>query len=165
MSMGKIYRRATAIALLLLVCLAFACERKPSVITPQLVEQFLASVDAASAKRDPNVIIDHMAPDAVISVRMNGAAQVVRISGKDYKEKVKGELAVLKDYKYQRSDTKIEISKDQQKARVTMRISETMTAPNGTYRAETKQTTIYALKDGKLIIQSVDSDSNAIRQN
>jgi hypothetical protein len=165
--LNQVNRNSKRVALLLLCLLPLnsACERKPKVITTQQIEQFLKAVDAASAKKDPQVILDHMAPDALITVKMNGpnGPQVSRFNGKDYRVKVKSELSVLKEYKYQRSDTKIEIAKDQQKARVSMTLLEFFTVPNGTYRADTKQTSIYVLKDGKLLIQAVESDSTASR--
>jgi len=147
------------------VALTLGCERQAKVITVQQVEKFLKAVDAASAKKDPQVLLDHMAPDALITVKMNGpnGRQILRFNGKDYEARVKAELAALKDYKYQRSDTRIEISQDQQQARVSMKILELLTAPNGTYRAETTQSTIYVLRDGKLMIQKVDSESTASR--
>jgi hypothetical protein len=162
-SLHQLRRAVLAIVLLLPLCIA--CERKPTAITPQLIDQFLKAVDAGSAKRDPSVLIEHMAPDALITIKMNGpnGAQIVRLNGKDYQDRVKCELALLRDYKYQRSDTKLEITKDQQKARVSMKLSEMMTAPSGTFRAETKQVCIYVLKNGKLLIQSVDSESTASR--
>jgi hypothetical protein len=154
-----------ALMLLSVLCFTFACERKPAAVTPQMIEDFLKAVDAGSTQRDPTVLIEHMAPDAQITIKLNAAngPRVTRMNGKDYKDTVKSQLALLKDYKYKRSDTKIEISKDQQKARVSMKISEVMTSPNGTYSAETQQTCLYVLKEGKLLIQSVDSESSATR--
>ena len=102
------------------MALLCACQRSASV-TRQQIETFLKSVDEASTRRDPKVLLDHLAKNATITIKMNTpfGPQNAQYTADEYRQRVKDELAALKDYKYQRLETNIEIAPDQKTATIT----------------------------------------------
>ncbi len=146
------------------LCLLFvlsACQG-PTEITSQQIEKFLNEVDAASAKKNPEVLLSHLAPNAVITATLKGGPkgpQLTRYSAKDYAETVRQQLPQLTDYKYQRADTKIRIAPDKRTAQVDLRVVESFALGKATLRINTTQTSLYSLEKGKLWIKSVTSDS------
>jgi hypothetical protein len=140
---------------LLLLC---GCQRSTPV-TQQQIEQFLKAVDAAAARKDPSVLLDHLAKDAVIRVRSAGAfgPQIKTYTAKEYRASAKEQMALLKDYKYQRQETKIDIAPDKKIATITLKISEVLTIPQGTFHVESVQVSKCCAKDDKLLLNSIDS--------
>ncbi len=135
------------------------CDR-PQPITAAQVEEFLKQLDAASQRKDPSLLLDHLDKNATIKVRRNTpmGPENREYTAKEYKEQAAEQLAALKDYKYQRLDTKVEISTDQKTARVTLNLQEFLTLKNMHVSVLSKQVSLFARKHGKIIIKSVDSE-------
>lgn len=146
----------------LLACwpLLTGCDSGPKTLTAAQVEDFLKQLDAAALKKDPSVLLEHLAKDATITVKMNTPVgpQTTHYTAKEYREKVYEELKAVIDFKYQRLDTKIEISTDQKSARVTLKLQEFLTLKTSVLGVQSQQVSIYNLKRGKIVIKSVESE-------
>jgi hypothetical protein len=135
------------------------CDRSEPIAAAQ-VEEFLKQLDLAAQKKDPSMLLAHLDKNAVIKVRRNTpmGPDNREYTAKEYREQAPEQLAALKDYKYQRLDTKVEISPDKKTARVTLNLQEFVTLKNMHISISSKQVSLFVRKHGSIIIKSVDSE-------
>lgn len=120
-------------------------------LTEQTIQQMLGKMDKAIQEKDAQGVVDLMSPDVSITmnISMGGRQQSVRINRDQYLQSLKEGWAAYEDYKYQRSNLKIEIAEGSKKAVVKADILESMAIDGQVVQATTREESMVELINGK----------------
>lgn len=113
---------------------------------------FTAKIDAASASRDIDTVVDHIAEHAVISGTANvqGQMRALRMNKAQYRQMLTLTWSAASSYTYERTNEKISIDGDQ--AIVTADVAETMVIQGQEIRTRTRERATVKSIDGKLML-------------
>ncbi|MFQ5657086.1 MAG: YybH family protein [Candidatus Methylomirabilales bacterium] len=128
-------------------------------ITEAQIQQILESIDAAAMQKNAEGIVRYFARDCIIRLDMPGphGRQLLTVNREEYLASLRESFSTVTDYKYHRSETKIDISPDGQSARVTGKIFETMTVEDRIIESLSQHTAILEVRSDELLITSLHS--------
>ena len=145
--------------LFLLPGLTFA--QPEEVITESNVMALLNSVDKAARKGSVAGMVAPLASDVKIKMTLSapGGAkeQVLNLNKGQFTYHTRRGLRRRLAYTLERKNTRVKIYDDNKTAMVTSDLYETMTIAQGTLRAVSSETAILTLRNGKLVVISIDA--------
>ena len=148
-------------ALVLLPLLASSVYSQPlTTLTEDDVRAMLNQWERAARKRDVAGIMAPLAKDvklkiAITTPQSNGE-QSGYMTREQYEFNVRHNVRVIRSYKLERKNLKIKIYEDNT-AMVESELYETFITRYGTLRASSSEVLFVGLKDGKVVVNSVDS--------
>ncbi len=130
-------------------------------ITESKVLAMLDSVDRAAKKGNVAGIIGVLAKDVKITMTFTnppvGNARELTFNKEEYALSTRQGIRHRIAYKYDRNNTRVTISKDRKTAMVISDVYETLTIQEGIFQAETSELAILSLRDGKILITSIEA--------
>jgi multidrug efflux pump subunit AcrA (membrane-fusion protein) len=135
--------------------------QSPGAITESDVLALVNSVDKASRKRNIAQIIAPLARDIKIKITVlspgSGSERVLNLNKDQYAFNLKQTMPRLLAYKLERKNTRVKIYDDDKTAMVTSDVYETVTIRQGTLRAVSSDVTILSLRNGKIVVTSIEA--------
>jgi hypothetical protein len=128
-------------------------------ITETKLNSMLNSVDRAARKGSVAGIVAPMAKDVKIKVTIESPTQkkVLNLSKDQYAFYTREGLRHRIAYQLERKNVRLKVYEDGQSATITSNLYETLTIRGGTLRAVSTEVTYLTLREGKLLITSLDS--------
>ena len=149
---------------MLFCCLLFvgnAFGQSQEVITESNVMAVINSLDKAARKGNVAGMVAPLASDVKIKMTVStpGSAkeQVLNLNKEQYAYHTRRGVRLRRAYTGERKNTRIKIYDDNKTAMVTSDIYETLTVAQGTLRAVSSETSILTLRNGKLLVISVET--------
>lgn len=129
-------------------------------ITESKVLAMLDSVDKATKKGNVAGIIGILAKDVKITMNFSspdGKEHQLTFNKEQYASSARQGIRRRIAYEYYRNNTRMTISKDRKTAMVMSDVYETLTLPEGTFRGATAEIAILNLRDGKILVTSIEA--------
>ena len=146
---------------LLLVLSGSSFAQSQDAITENDVMAFINSVDKAARKGNVAAIVAPLASDvkikATMSIPGSDKEQVVTFTKEQYTYHTKRGLRRRLAYTLDRKNTRVKIYDDNKTAMVTSDVYESLTIAQGTLRMVSSETAIVTLRNGKLVIISLEA--------
>jgi len=153
---------------ILLLCLLVFSSRTPSiafqpqdVLTEDKIVAMLNSVDTAARKGNLAGLVSPLARDIkmkmTVTMPKNAQEQTIMLTKEQYTLLTRRALRRRRAYQLQRKNTQVKIYGDNKTAMVTSDLYETLTIPEGTLRTVSTEVSIVSLRDGRVVINSVES--------
>ena len=146
---------------LLFVLPGLSVAQSQDVVTESDVMALLNSVDKAARKGSVAGMVAPLASDVKIKMTLSaprGAKeQVLNLNKEQFTYHTRRGLRRRLAYTLDRRNTRIKIYDDNKTAMVTSDLYETMTIAQGTLRAASSETAILTLRNGKLVVISIDA--------
>ena len=147
-------------ALLLTLLVTPAYSQSLTTLTENDVRAMLNQWDRAARKRDMAGIMAPIAKDVKLKIAITTPQTKGEQSGyltrEQYEFNIRHNLRVARSYKFERKNIKIKIY-DDNTAMVESELYETFTTGLGPVRGSTSEVLFVGLKDGKIVITSIDS--------
>ncbi|MBI3714595.1 MAG: nuclear transport factor 2 family protein [Betaproteobacteria bacterium] len=142
------------------VLLLAAVAAHAQVFDKKNVEKFMTEMDQAQIKQDAAGMEKFLSPAVTItmSITQAGKKQTTEMSRSEYIASARQNFAAAKDYRYQRSNTKIEIAGGGKKAVVTAKNTESMKMQGLPVTGVSQVTLTVELIDGQPMVTSVVAD-------
>ena len=129
-------------------------------ITETDIHTMLNGIDRAARRGNVAGMIAPLAPDIKIKMRVlnpgSDQEEVGILTKDDYESRARNNMRRKLSYQVERKNTRIKIY-DNQTAMVTCEVYETLKMREGTLRSAASAVYFLALRDGKLVITSVDA--------
>ncbi len=129
-------------------------------ITESKVLAIVNSVDRASRKGNIAGIVAPLAKDVKIKMTVSSPAsakeQVLNLSKEQYALNMRRVMRQRLAYEFERKNTRVKIYGDGKTAIVTGDLYETLTIQKGTFRAVSSEVAILSLRDGKIVVTSLE---------
>lgn len=140
---------------LLVCCFIAASVASAAGLTNKSVEAVLAQIDNAANTLDANAVASVMSDDVSITmnISMQGKSQVLKPSKQEYIAMLQQGWAMYQDYKYKRSNVKIDLQGN--KAVVSADVSESMTVQGQTLAGVSKETVTIEVINGKPMVTRI----------
>jgi len=133
----------------------------PGAITESDVMAFIDSMDKAVRKKNLAPIIAALADDVkiklVVSVQGSDKEEVLNLNKEQWTYHTRRGLRRRLAYTLERKNTRVKMYDDNKTAMVTSNLYETMTIAQGKLRAVSSETVIVTLRNGKLVIISLET--------
>ena len=131
------------------------------VITEASVMAILTSMDKAAKKANIAGMIAPLASDVKIKIAVSAPdsdkEQVVHLTKEEYATNTRQLMRRRFKYTVERKNVKVKIYNDSKTAIVTNDVYETMTIAQVTVRAVSSETSIFNIRNGKILITSTES--------
>lgn len=146
-------------AALFVISLAGSAAAEPK-ITEQQVSALLKVIDQETAQQDNQAVLTHIADNVVVTLTVPGpkGPQTITLNKSEYQSNMEQGAQAISNYKYQRGNTKIEISRDGKSARVTDVVYESFTMEGKTVHTVSQETTVFTLIGGQLLATAIDAE-------
>jgi len=134
---------------------AISCSSPSSDLTEEIVRGVVTKMERAVDNRDIDGFSEALSDDVtiVMNIRMRGQTQVLRPSKQEYVSMLEQSWSVSKNYKYSRSNLKIDIQGN--RAVVTADVSESMTVQGRNISAETHEEVTIKMVNSKPLVTNV----------
>ncbi len=130
-------------------------------ITESDVMAFIDSMDKATRKGNLAAIVATLADDVKIkleiSVQGSDKEQVLHLNKEQFTYHARQGLRRRRAYTLERKNTRVKMYDDKKTAMVTSDLYETLTTAQGKLRAVSSETVIVTLRNGKLVVISVET--------
>lgn len=129
------------------------------VITESKVLSIINSVDRAARKGNVPAVLAPLAKDVKIKMTLvtPTGEQVLNLTKEQYAFHTRRGLRRRLAYQLERKNTRVKINEDGKTATVTGDLYETLTIQQGTLRGVSSETAIFNLRDGKIVVTSLES--------
>jgi len=135
--------------------------QSPDAITESDVMAFIDSMDKAARKKNLAPIVAALADDVkiklVISAQGSDKEEVLNLNKEQWTYYTRRGLRRRLAYTLERKNTRMKMYDDKKTAMVTSDLYETMTVAQGKLRAVSSETAIVTLRNGKLVIISLET--------
>ena len=146
---------------LLFVLPGLSAAQSQDVVTESDVMALLNSVDKAARKGSVAGMVAPLASDVKIKMTLSAPGgskeQVLNLNKQQFTYHTRRGLRRRLAYTLDRKNTRVKIYDDNKTAMVTSDLYETMTIAQGTLRAVSSETAILTLRNGKLVVISIDA--------
>ena len=140
---------------------SIAFQQSQDVLTEDKVVAMLNSVDTAARKGNLAGLVSPLARDIkmkmTVTTPKSAQEQIVTLTKEQYTILTRRALRRRRAYQLQRRNTQVKIYGDNKTAMVTSDLYETLTIPEGTLRTVSTEVSIVSLRDGRVVVNSVES--------
>ena len=152
---------SSLVCCLLLVFSGSSFAQSQDVITESDVMALINSLDKAARKKNLAGMIAPLASDVKIKLAVSAPGsdkeQVVNLNKEQFTSFARRILRQRFTYTLDRKNTRVKLYDDNKTAMVTSDLYETVTVAQGKLRAVSSETSIVTLRDGKLVVISVET--------
>lgn len=129
-------------------------------LTMGAIEALLADLDQAMWRKDVEGVLRHIAPDAVILIRMKQGdhQQTAVLTREDYRKALAAEFAFPSADDFARENTKIALAPDERSAKISFKTTETLRQADREFTVEGEETLIVTMRGEKPAIISLERD-------
>ncbi|MEW6323867.1 MAG: nuclear transport factor 2 family protein [Nitrospirota bacterium] len=129
-----------------------------SPITEPQVQALLQTLDQAAQSLDTDALMTHFADDAVVTLVVPGpdGHQTFRWDKEEYARQLDEGYQEIEEYRFERTDTAIQIAPDGRSARVTATMTETIRMRGQRIYAVTQDDARLELRQGRLMVTRLD---------
>ncbi len=126
------------------------------------VEKIMADIDEQLMKRDINGLLKHFSANAKITINSNmrGQQKTLTMNTREYADYFRQMAATVTDYRYQRTETNIDVSEDRKKAVVQTKANETTKMRTTSMTGTSAATIIFERINGRTLITSLAATAN-----
>ena len=146
---------------LLLVLPGLSFAQSQEVITESDVMALLNSVDRAARKGNVAGMVAPLANDVKIKMTVSAPGsdkeQTLTYNKEQWTYDLRRGLRLRRAYTLERKNTRVKMYDDNKTAMITSNLYETLRVAQGTLRAVSTETAIVTLRNGKLVVTSVES--------
>ena len=160
MTLRSLYLVPLACLLLILPAMSGTAYSQSQAVTESDVLALVNAVDSASRKGNISGMIAPLARDVKIKLTVTAPgsdqAHVLNLTKSQYALHTRQTMRRRLSYHLERKNTRIKIYDDNKTAMVSGDIYETLTIRQGTLRAVSSEVAILSLRNGKLLVTSID---------
>ena len=154
-------QQSILLVFLFLVLPGMAYAQAQNEITESQLMGYVSSVDSASRKGNINAVVATLANDVKIKMSIvtpnSDQEKVVTLTKQQYAFNTRNVMRRRLAYSLVRKNTRFKIYEGAKAATVTSDIYETLTLKQGTLRAVSSEIAIVELRNGKLLVTSIES--------
>jgi hypothetical protein len=132
---------------------------KPEVpLTEAAIEILLTDLEQAVKRKDVDGVLRHIAPDAVILIRMKQGnhQQTAMLTREEYRKALASEFAFPSANDFTRVNTTVSMATDERTAKVSFKTTETLVQTNREIKVEGDETLVVAMRGEKPAIISLE---------
>jgi len=135
-------------------------------LTQASIELLLNDLEQAVKRKDVDGVLRHMAPDAVVLIRMKQGKQqqTAMLTREEYRKALAAEFAFPSANDFTRVNTTVSMAADERTAKVSFKTTETLLQANRELKIEGDETLVVAMRGDTPIIISLEKgvpgDSN-----
>lgn len=131
------------------------------VVTESNVLAIINSLDKAARKGNVAGMVAPLASDVKIKMTVttpgNAREQVLNLNKEQYTYQTRRGVRLRRAYTVDRKNTRVKLYDDNKTAMVTSDLYETLTIAQGTLRAVSSETAILTLRNGRLVVTSIET--------
>ena len=159
--MVNLHLRQSILLVFLLVLPGMVYAQAQNEITESQLTAYVSSVDRASRKGNIDAVVATLANDVKIKMSVvtpnSDQEKVLTLTKQQYAFNTRTVMRQRLAYSLVRKNTRFKIYEGAKVATVTSDIYETLTLKQGTLRAVSSETAIVELRNGKLLVTSIES--------
>ncbi|MBK8277130.1 MAG: nuclear transport factor 2 family protein [Nitrospira sp.] len=127
-------------------------------LTREGIDRLLGALDDAVRRKDVDGVLRHISHDATITIHMKQGPQhqTALLTRDDYRKTLAMAFAFPSDNDFARTNTSVSLAADERSAKVSFKSTETLRPANHEFKAEGEETLVFTIRDGKLMITSVE---------
>ena len=127
-------------------------------LTREGIDRLLGALDDAVRRKDVDGVLRHISYDATITIHMKQGPQhqTALLTRDDYRKTLAMAFAFPSDNDFARTNTLVSLAADERSAKVSFKSTETLRPANHEFKAEGEETLVFTIRDGKLMITSVE---------
>lgn len=127
-------------------------------LTREGIDRLLGALDDAVRRKDVDGVLRHISYDATITIHMKQGPQhqTALLTRDDYRKTLAMAFAFPSDNDFARTNTSVSLAADERSAKVSFKSTETLRPANHEFKAEGEETLVFTIRDGKLMITSVE---------
>ncbi|MBS0152106.1 MAG: nuclear transport factor 2 family protein [Nitrospira sp.] len=127
-------------------------------LTREGIDRLLGTLDDAVRKKDVEGVLRHISYDATITIHLKQGPQhqTAMLTRDDYRKTLAMAFAFPSDNDFTRTNTSVSLAADERSAKVSFKSTETLRPANHEFKAEGEETLVFTIRDGKLMITSVE---------
>ncbi len=128
-------------------------------LSQENITKLIKNMETAASKKDADGVLKFISPKAKITLTamVNGKTQKVQLQVPQYKAMLEQGWKVAQNYKFKRSDTKIQIDQAAKKATITATIDEEVEIQGKKISSKTNQKSTVEVINGKLMITDLNA--------
>ncbi|MDH5643398.1 MAG: hypothetical protein OEY63_04275 [Gemmatimonadota bacterium] len=127
-------------------------------LTQASIDLLLNDLEQAVKRKDVDGVLRHMAPDAVVLIRMKQGKQqqTAMLTREEYRKALASEFAFPSANDFTHVNTTVSIAADEQTAKVSFKTTETLLQANRELKIEGDETLVVAMRGDKPVIISLE---------
>ncbi len=127
-------------------------------LTREEIDRLLGALDDAVRRKDVEGVLRHISYDATITIHLKQGPQhqTALLTRDDYRKTLAMAFAFPSDNDFARTNTLVSLAADERSAKVSFKSTETLRPANHEFKAEGEETLVFTIRDGKLMITSVE---------
>jgi hypothetical protein len=127
-------------------------------LTRDTIDLLLETLDQAIRRKDVDGVLQHIAPDAVITIHMTQGTQqqIATLTREEYRKTLAMGFAFPSANDFARVSTTVSVAPDERSAKVSYKSTETIRQANRELKIEGEETLIVGIRDDKPVITSLD---------